>query len=299
MITATNVSKRFGNFTALDQITCSIQSGCVYGMVGSNGAGKSTFLRCVAGVYKPDAGTITVEGQPVWENPAVKAKIAYVPDELFFLGSCTLNRMRDLYRRLFPKFEVARYNSLIKDFGLDPKKPVTGFSKGMRRQAAIILALASRPDYLFFDETFDGLDPVMRSCVKNLIGEDTLQGATAIVTSHSLRELEDLCDSLALLHKGGLVLQNDVDHLKTTRYKIQVAFDHTFDRSDFNNIEIIRFQKQGSVANLIVKGNREETVAKIRRMQPKILDVLPLTLEEVFTYEMEALGYVFGQEVQA
>lgn len=299
MITATNVSKRFGNFTALDQITCSIQSGCVYGMVGSNGAGKSTFLRCVAGVYKPDAGTITVEGQSVWENPAVKAKIAYVPDELFFLGSCTLNRMRDLYRRLFPKFEVARYNSLIKDFGLDPKKPVTGFSKGMRRQAAIILALASRPDYLFFDETFDGLDPVMRSYVKNLIGEDTLQGATAIVTSHSLRELEDLCDSLALLHKGGLVLQNDVDHLKTTRYKIQVAFDHTFDRSDFNNIEIIRFQKQGSVANLIVKGNREETVAKIRRMQPKILDVLPLTLEEVFTYEMEALGYVFGQGVQA
>ena len=234
MITATNVSKRFGNFTALDQITCRIQSGCVYGMVGSNGAGKSTFLRCVAGVYKPDAGTITVQGQPVWENPAVKAKIAYVPDELFFLGSCTLNRMRDLYRRLFPKFEVARYNSLIKDFGLDPKKPVTGFSKGMRRQAAIILALASRPDYLFFDETFDGLDPVMRSYVKNLIGEDTLQGATAIVTSHSLRELEDLCDSLALLHKGGLVLQNEVDHLKTTRYKIQVAFDHTFDRSDFN-----------------------------------------------------------------
>ncbi len=299
MITATNVSKRFGNFTALDQITCRIQSGCVYGMVGSNGAGKSTFLRCVAGVYKPDAGTIAVQGQPVWENPAVKAKIAYVPDELFFLGSCTLNRMRDLYRRLFPKFEVARYNSLIKDFGLDPKKPVTGFSKGMRRQAAIILALASRPDYLFFDETFDGLDPVMRSYVKNLIGEDTLQGATAIVTSHSLRELEDLCDSLALLHKGGLVLQNEVDHLKTTRYKIQVAFDHTFDRSDFNNIEIIRFQKQGSVANLIVKGNREETVAKIRRMQPIILDVLPLTLEEVFTYEMEALGYVFGQEVQA
>ena len=299
MITATNVSKRFGNFTALDQITCRIQSGCVYGMVGSNGAGKSTFFFFFSGVYKPDAGTITVQGQPVWENPAVKAKIAYVPDELFFLGSCTLNRMRDLYRRLFPKFEVARYNSLIKDFGLDPKKPVTGFSKGMRRQAAIILALASRPDYLFFDETFDGLDPVMRSYVKNLIGEDTLQGATAIVTSHSLRELEDLCDSLALLHKGGLVLQNEVDHLKTTRYKIQVAFDHTFDRSDFNNIEIIRFQKQGSVANLIVKGNREETVAKIRRMQPIILDVLPLTLEEVFTYEMEALGYVFGQEVQA
>ena len=299
MITATNVSKHFGSFTALENVTCSIQNGCVYGMVGSNGAGKSTFLRCITGVYKPDAGTVTIDGQPVFENPTIKAKIAYVPDELFFLGSCTLNRMRDLYRRLFPGFEVSRYNRLVSDFRLDPKKPVTGFSKGMRRQAAIILALSCRPSYLFFDETFDGLDPVMRAYVKNLIGEDTLQGATAIVTSHSLRELEDLCDSLALLHRGGLVLQNDVDHLKTTRYKIQVAFDHTFDREDFNGIEVIHFKKQGSVANLIVKGDREETVEKIRRMQPRILDLLPLTLEEVFQYEMETRGYVFGQEEQS
>lgn len=296
MITATNVTKQFGNFKALDNITCNIEQGCVYGMVGSNGAGKSTFLRCISGIYLPENGTVTVDGQPVWENPAVKAKISYVPDELFFLGSCNMNRMCNLYRRLFPKFNVERYNSLMNNFGLDSKKPVNGFSKGMRRQAAVILALSCRAEYLFFDETFDGLDPVMRRHVKNLIYEDTLQGTTAIVTSHSLRELEDLCDSLALLHKGGLVLQNNVDHLKTTRYKVQVAFTHTFDRSDFNDIDVIHFQKSGSVANLIVKGEREETLAKIRRMKPEILDVLPLTLEEVFTYEMEALGYAFQTE---
>lgn len=301
MITAENVTKCFEKFKALDHITCQIPSGCVYGMVGSNGAGKSTFLRTVTGIYRPDSGSVTLDGKPVWDNPDTKSKMTYVPDELFFLGSCSMNRMRDLYRTLYPRFDQARYNSLVNDFGLNPKTPVTNFSKGMRRQAAIILALSCRPDYLFFDETFDGLDPVMRNFVKNLICEDTLQqGATAIVTSHSLRELEDLCDQLALLHKGGLVLQNDVENLKTSQYKIQVAFNHSFDRSDFNGIEITRFQKYGSVANLIIKGDREQTVAKIRQMQPEILDVLPLSLEEVFTYEMEALGYTFQleQEVQ-
>lgn len=292
MIKAEKVVKRFGNFTALNGISCNIPSGCIYGMVGSNGAGKSTFLRLVTGIYRADGGSITIDGEPVYENPVAKGKIAFVPDELYFLAGASMDRMADLYRAIYPRFDRERYSYLANAFGLDRKKSVNTFSKGMRRQAAIILAISSKPEYLFMDETFDGLDPVMRNLVKGLICQDVAErNATAIITSHSLRELEDTCDQLALLHKGGVILESDIGDLKTSLFKVQIAFREEYGISRFEGMPLLHFSKKGSVANLIARGDREELVARLREMNPLLLDVLPLTLEEVFTYEMEALGY--------
>lgn len=295
MIEASHVTKKFQDFTALDNLSCTIPQGCIYGMVGSNGAGKSTFLRLMAGIYKSDEGVITLCGETVYENPAVKAKIAFVPDELYFLPGSNIRRMAQLYAAAYPHFDRERFENLLHIFRLNVSKPLNTFSKGMRRQAATILAISSRPEYIFFDETFDGLDPVMRSLVKSLICQDVVERkATAIITSHSLRELEDTCDQLALLHQGGIVLESDIQNLKTSLFKIQIAFSQDYDRTLFENINIVHFSKRGSVANMIVRGDREETTAALYAMQPSVLDVLPLTLEEVFTYEMEALGYAFN-----
>lgn len=294
MIEVKNLTKRFQDFTALENVTCTIGSGCIYGMVGSNGAGKSTFLRALTGVYQPDGGRILIDGKPVWDNPSVKRRIAYVPDELYFLAGANLNRMERMYRNTYPDFDPEQFHKLCGQLQLPRNKSLGQFSKGMRRQAATILALSCKPDYLFFDETFDGLDPVMRNFVKRLICEDVLErGASAIITSHSLRELEDICDQLALLHKGGLVLESDIENLKTSQFKIQIAFREEYDKSKFDGIQISHFEKNGSVANMIVGGDRDDIVEKLRAMQPILLDVLPLSLEEIFTYEMETLGYTF------
>lgn len=294
MIVAENVVKKFDDFTALDRISCKIQEGCIYGMVGSNGAGKSTFLRMIAGIYRADEGSITIDDEPVYENPNVKSKIMFVPDDLYFINGASMDRMAKLYRAVYPTFDDARYRELAAGFGLNTKASINTFSKGMKRQAATILSLATRPAYIFFDETFDGLDPIMRNLVKKLICEDVIdRKATAIITSHSLRELEDTCDQLSLLHKGGLVFESDIQNLKTSLFKVQIAFPEEYDRAKFNGIEILKFIKHGSVANFIVRGNRDVTVSALSAMSPTLLDVLPLSLEEVFTYEMEALGYDF------
>lgn len=299
MISTKNLTKYFSDFKALESITCNIQDGSIYGMVGSNGAGKSTFLRLITGVYKPDNGTVIIDGKPVWENPEIKKHIAYVPDELYFLAGASINRMEKMYKSFYPTFSVEKCRKLTKLFELDPKKPLNTFSKGMRRQAATLLALSIQPDYIFFDETFDGLDPVMRNLVKKLICDDVLErNATAVITSHSLRELEDICDQLALLHKGGLVLQSDVENLKTKQYKIQAAFPQNYEKEDFENmgIKVQRFTRKGTVINMIVKSDRETANAKLHSLNPILLEILPLSLEEVFTYEMDALGYTFDYE---
>lgn len=299
MIKTEHLTKKFGDLTALNDISCTINDGCIFGLVGSNGAGKSTLLRLMAGVYKPEQGNVTVDGANVYENPKVKGRITFVTDELFFLPGASMNRMADLYAAVYKRFDRKRYRELTNMFGLDPKKPINTFSKGMKRQAATILSLSVRSDYILFDETFDGLDPVMRNFVKKIVCEDILdRNATAVITSHSLRELEDTCDQLALLHQGGLVLQSDIQNLKTTLFKVQVAFGEDYDKTKFEGMEILQFQKHGMVANMIIRGDQEKTVALLKAMNPAVLDVLPLSLEEVFTYEMEALGYKFNLEVE-
>lgn len=294
MIETKNLVKNFDGYLAVNDISCNIPNGCIYGMVGSNGAGKSTFLRLITGVYKPDKGSILIDGEPVYENPSIKSRISYVPDELYFLQNATIHRMASFYKNVFKNFDSERCNFLTEAFKLNPSKSINTFSKGMKRQVAIILALSCRSDYMFFDETFDGLDPVMRNLVKSLICQDVLErNATAFITSHSLRELEDICDQLALLHQGGLVLENDISNLKTSQFKVQIAFNSPFDESLFKDFPYSRFKKLGSVATMIIKGDRDETVKKLSAMNPTLLDVLPLTLEEVFTFEMDALGYSF------
>lgn len=297
MIKTEKLTKSFGTYTALQDISCTIQDGCIYGMVGSNGAGKSTFLRILSGVYKADGGTVLLDGEMIYENPAAKGQIMFVPDELYYINGASMNRMAALYQSMYAGFNRDRYNELTKELGLDPKKSLNTFSKGMRRQAITILALAASPKYIFFDETFDGMDPVVRSYVKKLICQDVMdRGTAAIITSHSLRELEDTCDQLALLHRGGLVLESDIQNLKTSQFKIQIAFQDEYDKSKFSALDLVHFAKHGSVANLIVRGTQEETLCILRAMNPALLEVLPLTLEEVFTYEMEALGYTFNVE---
>lgn len=295
MIEVKGLTKIFDDYKALDNLSCTIKEGCIYGMVGSNGAGKSTFLRLVNGIYKPDAGSILVDGEAVYENEYVKKNMTFVPDELFFLSGADMERMALLYERMYENFDKDRFYKLSQGFGLNTRKHISTFSKGMKRQAATILALSTKPKYLFMDETFDGLDPVMRNLVKGIICEDVAErGMTAILTSHSLRELEDTCDQLSLLHRGGLVFESDITDLKTSLFKVQVAFSMEYDKSLFEGVEILNYKKQGSVANIIVRGDRDKVVSDISAKSPILLEVIPLTLEEVFTYEMEALGYSFN-----
>lgn len=301
MINVNNISKKFEDFYALNNVSCTIPKGAVYGMVGSNGAGKSTFLRLISGVYKADAGDILVDEEPIYNNPLAKGKMVFLSDDLYFLPGASLNRMSAFYKSVYPNYDEKRFLELVELFKLNPKKSIQSFSKGMKRQAAIILALSSRPEYMLFDETFDGLDPVVRNLVKKLICEDVYENkTTAILTSHSLRELEDTCDQLALLHKGGLIFESDIQGLKTSLFKVQVAFSGDYDKSKFDgmDMDIRNFSKKGSVANLIIRGDKEIIASQINSLKPLILDILPLTLEEVFTYEMEVYGYSFNEVLE-
>ncbi len=294
MICAENLTLKFDDFTALKNMNCQIPDGRIYGLVGSNGAGKSTFLRLATGIYRPTEGRVTVDGKPVYENPDVKKRIVYVPDELYFLPQSNMREMASLYSAIYESFNYERFDNLTGTFGLNPRANIATFSKGMKRQVSTILALSAMPEILLFDETFDGLDPVMRNLVKQVIDSDVRdRGTTTIITSHSLRELEDTCDQLALLHKGGIVFESDIDNLKTSLFKIQIAFDRPFGREDIKGVDMLNYSQTGSVATFIVRGDREATAERLRELRPLLLDLLPLNLEEVFVYEMEALGYAF------
>ncbi|MBR1899663.1 MAG: ABC transporter ATP-binding protein [Lachnospiraceae bacterium] len=297
MIKADNVRKLFGKKKALSGISCTIPDGSIYGMVGSNGAGKSTLLRILSGVYKPDAGSVLIDGAPVWENPEAKGKVALVADEVYFPAGMTMGRMAALTAAADPGFDRGRLAYMSDLLHLDMKASLGSFSKGMKRQAAIALALCRKPKYLLLDEAFDGLDPVMRRLMRGLLAEEIMdRQMTTVITSHSLRELEDTCDTLALLHRGGLILESDIGTLKTNLFKIQIAFEDDFDKDRFEGIGILDFRKSGSVATMIVKGDSSHAAAVLRKMNPLLMDILPLSLEEVFAYEMEALGYSFTPE---
>lgn len=297
MIAARDLTKHFQNVTAINGLNCNIPDGCIYGLVGVNGAGKSTLLRLMSGIYRPDGGSICVDGGNIFEHPEAKAKVALVPDELFFLSGSNLFDMADLYAAAYRHFDRKRFAELMGQFRLDGKKPLAAFSKGQRRQAATILALSAGTNYILFDETFDGLDPVMRNLVKNVLYSDvTDRGITAVVTSHSLRELEDTCDQLSLLYEGTLVYEGDAENLRTSLFKMQVAFRDTFDQSKFSELDLVHFEKSGSVASIIVRGDQKRACKLVQDMQPVLMEQLPMTLEEVFLYEMETMGYAFPME---
>ena len=295
MIIAENLGKKFRNKTVIRQMNCAIKEGSIYGLVGANGAGKSTFLRMLAGVYQPSEGKAEINGEAVFDNAKIKKEIVFIPDELYFFPNYNFRMMADYYASLYEHFDRHRFQMLCDHFKLDTEARIQNFSKGMKRQGALILALSTRAHYFFFDETFDGLDPVMRSLVKSVLSEDVAQrSSTVLSTSHNLRELEDLCDHMGLLVEGRIMFESDIDSLKTEMFKVQIALpDKTFDRDEFRQLKVLYYKKSGSIATMIVKGDRELVTDVLRSKQPIILDLLPLSLEEVFIYEMEGYGYEF------
>ena len=294
MIELKNVSKSFDGIEALKNVSVTVREGEVFGLIGTNGAGKSTLLRLACGVFKPDDGLAIVDNMPVYDNVHAKAKLFFIADEPYFFNGATPKDMERYYSSVYRNFDRERFYLYLNSFGLESRRRISTFSKGMKKQLAILLGLSAKTEYLLCDETFDGLDPVMRNLVKNIIYNDVMErGTTTVITSHSLRELEDTCDQLALLHKGGIIFESDIQDLKTSLFKVQVAFNYDYDRELFQNIDMLSFSKKGTVSNFIVRGDREGTIASLRSMNPILLDVLPLSLEEVFIYEMEALGYAF------
>ena len=292
MIEVRNLTKRFGETAALDRVSFTIGGGSVFGLVGSNGAGKSTFLRAAAGVYFPDGGEILVDGQEPFENPSVKSRICFISDYPYFLPQATLADMANFYSRLYPRWDEERFDELCGIFPIKTGERIANFSKGMQRQAALICAFAARPAYLLMDEIFDGLDPVMRQLLKRIVSDEVAaRGLTVVIASHNLRELEDLCDHIGLFHKGGILLEKDIDSLRLGVCKVQAAFRPMPEKSAFAPLDILRIEARGSLVNLVVRGGQEEIMEKLNSLHPVFAEALPLTLEEVFISEMEVAGY--------
>ncbi len=292
MIEAKNISKKFGSTIALKDMTCRIQHGSIFGLVGSNGAGKSTFLRLLAGVLRPEQGELLIDEQPVYENPAVKQRIFFVADQTYFLHASSVGGTVQYYRSFYPRFSMEIFERLQKMFPVDTKRRLGQMSKGMQRQVILMIGLACQPDYLLLDEAFDGLDPVVRQLLKRLLIDSVASRAqTVIIASHNLRELEDICDHIGLLHQGGIVLEQELDALKLGIQKVQAVFSKPTTREDLADLDILKFQTRGSMIEMVVRGERDATLRQLHARAPVFVEALPLTLEEVFIQELEVAGY--------
>ncbi len=292
MIQGKNVSKSFEDLEALKNVNINVNKGSIYGLVGSNGAGKTTLLKTLVGIYKQDSGEVLIDGENVFENVDVKSRAIFIPDMLYFFLQYSIKDMAKFYKRIYETWDEERYLKLRDAFEMDENKKVNNLSKGMQRQVAFCLALSAQPNVLILDEPLDGLDPVMRQKVKNLIVQDVAEKQmTVLISSHNLRELEDLCDYIGIMHKGSLILEKDLDDLKLDIHKIQVAFKENVQEEILEGADILYEEERGSVKLFIVRGKKEEIVQKINKHEPVILDILPLTLEEIFIYEMGDVGY--------
>ncbi|MCA1024216.1 ABC transporter ATP-binding protein [Halobacillus litoralis] len=294
MIDIRNVDKSFDKQQVLNQVSFHVNKGSIYGLLGSNGAGKTTLMRMLAGILRQDSGQVQVSGDEIYENIKMKQRLIFLPDHLYFLPEYTIRQMADYYRSLFPGWNEERYEKLKTLFQLEEKQKISRFSKGMQRQAAFWLALSAVPDVLILDEPFDGLDAVMRQKIRNLIIQDVAEREmTVLISSHNLREVEDICDHVGILHKGEILLERDLDDLKEDIHKIQAAFrENTFDPEE-TNLDLLHVEKRGSVYVLIVRGTEQEVAEELDTWDPVIYDRLPLTLEEIFIYEMGGAGYAF------
>ena len=321
MIEANNVTKRFGavsskrktkenaetiqsekahisidspdSITAVDDVTLTIEEGKVFGLIGTNGAGKSTFLRMLSGVLTPDEGSIEIDGMKVFENPACKEKFFFISDEAYFFLNATPDEMMKFYEKMYPSYDRSRYEKLMGNFGLNRKRKISTFSKGMKKQLSIILGLSAMTKYIFCDETFDGLDPVMRQAVKSLFASDMAEREfTPIIASHNLRELEDICDTVGLLHKGGMLMSEDLDEVKGDVHKIQVVFPAESDVDSITDrLRVLENEKRGSLMTLIVRGQEKEIKDILSEGNPVFMEALPLSLEEIFITSTGVEGY--------
>ena len=286
MLEVRNLTKKFGDFTALDDLSMTIPKGAVYGLVGPNGAGKSTVIRHITGVYRPDAGEITLEGQPVYENPAAKVRIGYIPDDIFFFPSATLEEMRKFYKGIYPDFDDALFERLFEVFNLPRKGQIRRFSKGMQKQAAFHLSICCRPDVLVLDEPVDGLDPVMRRQVWSLILSDVAQRETTVlISSHNLRELEDICDHVGIMDHGRMLLERSLADMQGNTVKLQLV------GAVPENLTVLHETSSGRLQTLIVRGTAEEVSAIVEASKPDYYDIIPLSLEEIFIYELGGVNY--------
>lgn len=292
MIEIKNATMRFDDIAALDGVSITIPEGCAYGLLGSNGAGKSTLLRLLSGIYRPYSGEVTIDGQAVYNNVPVKSQVFFINDETAQFNDMTLTEMKDYYKRFYPNFSEELFEKLHKTIELPMKKRLNTFSKGMKRQAVVICGIACRTPYLFLDEAFDGLDPTMRIIVKQMLIDAMLDNKlTVIFSSHNLSEIDEFCDRVGLMHGGKVVFDRELDNVKGSVIKIQAAFDKAVTESDFSGFEVLHISTVGSVTHIIAKGDREAIRSSVNTLSPKIYDEMPLSLEEIFIYEMEVLGY--------
>ena len=286
MLELRNITKTFGDFTALDDLSMTVPKGTVYGLVGPNGAGKSTAIRHMLGVYRPDSGTVTLDGAPVYENPEAKMRIGSIPDDVFFFPSATLEDMNKYYKGMYPKFDEQLFERLREVFQLPLKNQIRRFSKGMQKQAAFHLTVCTRPDMLILDEPVDGLDPVMRRQVWSVILSDVAQNETTVlISSHNLRELEDICDHVGIMDHGKMLLERSLADMQGATHKLQLVGDAP------DELDILHESSSGRLKTLIVRGDAQQIQQRIALTKPAYFDVLPLSLEKIFIYELGGVNY--------
>ena len=291
MIEVKNVVKRFDGFTALDGASLSVPTGSVYGLVGPNGAGKSTIIRHLTGIYRQDEGTVTIGGEDVWENAALKARVAAIPDDWYYFLQSTVRDMMRFYKGFYPRFSMERYEKLKEVFSIDEKRVIRRLSKGMQKQVAFWLALSCMPDYLILDEPVDGLDPVMRRQVWSLVmGDVAERGTTVLVSSHNLRELEDVCDHVGIMDKGKVLLERSLAQLQDNMVKMQVVFRDGMTEVP-PELPVLHVSRVGRIHTLIMRMNAQEAAARLAVYDPMLVDAVPLTLEEIFIYELGGADY--------
>lgn len=293
MIEIRNVSKTFDERKAVDNVSVSIKENTVFGLIGTNGAGKSTVLRMVAGVLEQDEGEIAIDGLPVFDNMEAKRKIYFIADEPYFFANSNAVDMQKYLSTVYPEFAVSDYYTYLINFGLEKKRKINTYSKGMKKQLALICGVCSGTKYLLCDETFDGLDPVMRQGIKSIFaGEMSKRGMTPVIASHNLRELEDICDHVGLLHKGGVLLSKDLEDMKCNIQKVQCVFKSNEDEARvIASLDIMKNEKRGSLNTLTVRGNKAEILAIFATVNTVFFEALPLSLEEIFISETEVVGY--------
>ena len=286
MLEMKNVTKYFGTFKALDNLSMTVPKGTVYGLVGPNGAGKSTAIRLLTGVYTPSQGRLTMDGAAIYENPRIKQRIGYIPDDIFYFPSATLEEMRRFYRGIYPDFDDKLFERLSEIFNLPKTTPLRRFSKGMQKQAAFHLAICCRPDVLILDEPVDGLDPVMRRQVWSLILADVAErGTTVLISSHNLRELEDICDHVGIMDHGKMLLERSLADMQGNTVKLQMVGNCP------DGLEILHETASGRLNTYIIRGTAAEVAEKVEAVNPPYFDVLPLSLEEIFIYELGGVNY--------
>lgn len=293
MIEIHNVTKTFDSVTAVDSVSVTIKEKMVFGLIGTNGAGKSTLLRMIAGVYTSDEGTVTIDGMPVYDNVEAKKQLFFIADEPYFFANSTPSTMEHYYGTIYEKFNKEEFYKYLETFNLDKNRKISTFSKGMKKLLAMLLGICAHTKYILCDETFDGLDPVMRQGVKSILAKEIDKNAlTPVIASHNLRELEDICDHVGLLHKGGVLLSKDLEDMKCNIHKVQCVFSSEEDeRRTFAGLNIMQSERRGSLHTITIRGSKEEIIAFFATISTVFFEVLPLSLEEIFISETEVAGY--------